>query len=461
MKRTNEYLYTKLAGILREQIYSGYIKPGELLLSENQLAEYYEISRVSVRKSLDILLNEGLVIKKTGRGTMVVPSLNIPGDDFKTLNILATSPSFYVDAAMKEIIGSFNKLYPNIKVNVISVPGRYLLDNQDDIENAKIKIDLIFVGDEQISKLRPEECFQDLSRILKDCGCEERIYDKIAGYCRRGDGIYGVPVTFSTVFLAYNPGLFLKYGVDLPWEGWSEEVFLSAMDRLTSDTNGDGIVDQFGFSISPVSSRWLTVALRKGADFKNIAEESGALNETLAFLHDVLFRKRSAVLFWNSNSMANPFYNQRSAMTLTTAFELSGWKNSPMGFKPKVAPMPFDEKEGSVLIANYFLIPAGCKNSEMAHAFIKTAIDTEVQKSIAEKYKLLSALEDINRSVYRQDYLKSINVNRGLKDGKFISELLPEKRILFEIETEMEAYWSGIDSSQIAAQKICDILRDE
>lgn len=59
MKRENEFRYMKLANMLREQILSGYIRPGQYLLSENELTRHYGLSRSSVRKALDQLLDEG------------------------------------------------------------------------------------------------------------------------------------------------------------------------------------------------------------------------------------------------------------------------------------------------------------------------------------------------------------------------------------------------------------------
>ncbi|MDF2671626.1 MAG: GntR family transcriptional regulator, partial [Paenibacillus sp.] len=100
MRRESEFRYSKLANILREQIMSGYIKPGEFLYSENELCRFYQISRTSVRKSLEQLQKEGLIVKKVGQGTIVSPDLVIPESPTKVLRIMAPSPSHYVDLCM-------------------------------------------------------------------------------------------------------------------------------------------------------------------------------------------------------------------------------------------------------------------------------------------------------------------------------------------------------------------------
>lgn len=66
-------LYFQLYDILLEKITSGAYKPGELMPTENDLILTYGISRVTVRKAMDMLMNDGLIIKKRGYGTCVQP----------------------------------------------------------------------------------------------------------------------------------------------------------------------------------------------------------------------------------------------------------------------------------------------------------------------------------------------------------------------------------------------------
>lgn len=66
--------YAQLAQILREDIKNDKYRPGDLLPSESELGERYDISRTAVRQALDELVNEGLVQKEKGRGTIVTHS---------------------------------------------------------------------------------------------------------------------------------------------------------------------------------------------------------------------------------------------------------------------------------------------------------------------------------------------------------------------------------------------------
>lgn len=63
--------YFQLAQILEQKILSGEFKPGDSLPSENDLGKEYNLSRMTVRKCLNILAERGLVSAHPGRGTFV------------------------------------------------------------------------------------------------------------------------------------------------------------------------------------------------------------------------------------------------------------------------------------------------------------------------------------------------------------------------------------------------------
>ncbi|MGC9332927.1 MAG: GntR family transcriptional regulator [Anaerolineae bacterium] len=68
-----EPLYHQLASILRQQIATGKLRPGDRIPSEAQLCEQYEVSPMTARRALTALLDEGLATAAPGRGTFVKP----------------------------------------------------------------------------------------------------------------------------------------------------------------------------------------------------------------------------------------------------------------------------------------------------------------------------------------------------------------------------------------------------
>lgn len=64
-------LYLQLAAALREQIKSGELARDDLLPSESYLQQEHGLSRVTVRKAVSVLRDEGVVYTIQARGTFV------------------------------------------------------------------------------------------------------------------------------------------------------------------------------------------------------------------------------------------------------------------------------------------------------------------------------------------------------------------------------------------------------
>lgn len=63
--------YQQLRDAVRAQIAAGVWKPGEAIPAEQSLAETYGIAVGTVRKAIDALVTDGLLIRRQGKGTFV------------------------------------------------------------------------------------------------------------------------------------------------------------------------------------------------------------------------------------------------------------------------------------------------------------------------------------------------------------------------------------------------------
>lgn len=70
-KESSAPLYAQLKEILTSDILKKKIKPHEKLLSENELAKMYGITRMTVRHAMRELQKEGLIFTKHGKGSFV------------------------------------------------------------------------------------------------------------------------------------------------------------------------------------------------------------------------------------------------------------------------------------------------------------------------------------------------------------------------------------------------------
>lgn len=459
MRRENEFLYSKLAHILREQIISGYIKPGQYLLSENELCKFYGMSRTSVRKALEQLAHEGLIVKKVGQGTVVSPDLSFPANNQKTtMRILATAPSHFVDHCMPYLLEEFQKNHPDVEIKVLSFPAYDFSESILVSGEQGIYPDLILATDRQFVEMAEKHLFMDLHSQLKENF--SAIYPRLLEAFRTDNKLLAAPATFSTVYLAYNPQMFQEFGVELPHAEWTTGEFVQASDKLTADTDGDGITDQYGFSLATSFSRWPVLALQNGVRFDS-ATKRGDVLRTLEFLHAILYKYRSASLYPFSRLLnSEAFIQEKAAMMLTTSIELAGLRSLQLPFEPQVAPLPFGDKKATLLVANLFLLPESAPNKQLALEFLQTVYHPSVQKRMGQEARFLSVYPKINEEIWSPSYLESLNITkRKMDDASFIFELFDNYGLIEELEAEMEMFWSGMESASSFTDKLMDIIR--
>jgi len=72
-RQAYEPAYVQLVSILKEQMSKGIYLPGDRLPSESELCKRYQVSPMTVRRSIKVLLDQGVVSTIQGSGTYVKP----------------------------------------------------------------------------------------------------------------------------------------------------------------------------------------------------------------------------------------------------------------------------------------------------------------------------------------------------------------------------------------------------
>lgn len=70
-KESRQPLYRQLMEELKEQIHNGKYKAGDQIPTEPELANQYGVSRITVRKTIEELCDQGYLVKQQGKGTFV------------------------------------------------------------------------------------------------------------------------------------------------------------------------------------------------------------------------------------------------------------------------------------------------------------------------------------------------------------------------------------------------------
>ena len=72
MTKKKKPIYEKIAEDIKKKINEGYYVTAQKLPSEYDLADEYDISRLTVRKAINLLIDQNVLIKLSGKGTYVI-----------------------------------------------------------------------------------------------------------------------------------------------------------------------------------------------------------------------------------------------------------------------------------------------------------------------------------------------------------------------------------------------------
>ena len=105
--------------------------------------------------------------------------------------------------------------------------------------------------------------------------------------------LYGMPEGMPTQALAYNKDIFDAAGMDYPDDTWTWDDLLAAAEKLTVDTDGDGEIDQWGFSnihwmYQPYI--WAAGAELFNEDFTEVLTDDPKVVEVFQWLADLRFK---------------------------------------------------------------------------------------------------------------------------------------------------------------------------
>ncbi len=96
--------YVQIRESLRAEISRGSFKPGQKLLSEDELASQYGVSRMTVRQALTDLIDEGIVYRRHGVGTFVAQA-HVERDHSKLTNFFEDAEAEGIQVRARVLVG--------------------------------------------------------------------------------------------------------------------------------------------------------------------------------------------------------------------------------------------------------------------------------------------------------------------------------------------------------------------
>jgi multiple sugar transport system substrate-binding protein len=217
------------------------------------------------------------------------------------------------------------------------------------------------------------------------------VYPQTLEAYKTSDGMFGLPRDFQTIALFYNKDMFDAAGVDYPTADWTYDDLRNAAKQLTKDSNGDGKIDQFGYSLDlwdfePGMSEiiWAYGGDLISADHTKTLVGEPKARQAFQFLHDMMFIDKSIP---DPNTVGeygdDAFLAGVAAMTAIGHWVVPGY--AEVNFKWDVAPMPKGPAGQATSVNSAgFVVAKDSKSPDAAFEFLKYVLSEPAQKRLAE-----------------------------------------------------------------------------
>jgi len=267
--------------------------------------------------------------------------------------------------------------------------------------------------------------------INKASGFLDNFYTQpLEGYKVSGS-YYGMPRDFQTIVLFYNKDMFDAAGVAYPTASWTWEDLRTAAKKLALDKNGDGTIDQYGFSCDlwDMELCWSEAIWSYGGDVINADRTKTLLGESKArqawqLFHDMIFVDKSMP----DTIAAGEYGGDLFQAGVVAMWPMGHWAvpgYATVEFQWDVAPMPAGPAGQATSVNSAgFVVAKASKNADAAWKFIQFALSqtgqtrlTElgfaipVLKSVAESPVFLQAKVG-DRTINQQVFLDSLKYAR-------------------------------------------------
>jgi multiple sugar transport system substrate-binding protein len=449
---------------IRGEILSGTIKPNEFILPENTLSERYRISRVSVRKVLAELVEEGLIEKISGKGNRVT----VPHTPRETIKLAWFSTSYEIDI-IRKIISKYKDSQPFADVELTIIPESGYIETLIQLIENGDGPDVFMVSDSQFRHLLELQQTHLLHPYISpSLQPEADSYPKIFELFEAASEQLITPFLFSPVVICYNEDLFKQAGINDqdPIEDW--EALLRTAKKCTMDLDGDDRIDHYGFCFSSSPHRWPVFMLQnKGSlvdDQNKCSLDNPNTIEALQFCLDLMYKEHvSPIYSHGSEFLAETlFVKQRVAMILSTYYFMNEFRGSSIQWN--VRPVPRQKSEGTLLLGGGLGINKNSSQVKLAQSFVDYMVGEEAQSLL----KTLGCTIPVLRHVAEDDSL--LNPDIHPKNYNVFKEIMPYAKTLLELQLskseidlmrdEMQLMWMNIESPQEACQRTSRLINE-
>ncbi|GIO66348.1 extracellular solute-binding protein [Paenibacillus sp. FSL M7-1455] len=424
--------------VIRTDILNGIRQEGTYLPSESALAKQFQLSNKSIRKGLDQLVEEGLIVKIDRVGSMVTPHSK------ETITIHFGCPlSLTTDFMIDDLIAEFSRNNPGIHVRRITLnPLNYVRSAEEMIQNGLL--DVVALNSPQFQEWHE----LGLTPLLEGLAPDKGLYPITEAAFVADGKVYARPVSFSPVVLCYNKRHFREAGIPEPDSYWSWDDLIGVTSLLAEKRGRHGI-----YFLPASENRYSIFLLQGGKGRQELPDGTSRLHmlEGLDKLHELIDNRLIFPNYWaqGNDETIRLFAEEQVSAILATYFNLNEFAH--MDLEYDICPLPtlrLGDPQKTLMLTIGTAVVRHSPAKEAAIRFMEFLSSSDAQRLIRQKTISIPARKEaaetadgaggLNRpsrySMYREMFPSfAYHQEIGLK----IHELKTFSRFLKE-------YWSGM-----------------
>jgi multiple sugar transport system substrate-binding protein len=463
LRRRNNFQerYNLFLQELRDEIGSGIVQPGEFILPEHTLSHKYAISRVSIRKALTQLVEEGMIEKIAGKGNRV--KMPDPAMSPITLRLAWFSGSYEIDIVHR-LIEAFEKKHHFVKVELLILPEDGYTQSVIRMIEQEEGPDVFMISEFHFREWIDTEKEQLVTGYVPPhLNPITTSYPQVFDLFSHNGGYLAAPFIFSPVVICFNRSIFRENGLseDTPLKDW--EDLLKVAKQCTRDLNGDGIIEQYGFCFSSSVNRWPVFLLQNGGGVMSDDRSQCTLAdkeniEALEFCASLMYEHQVSPIYTHGSThlAESLFVKERVAMIMTTYYFMNEFRNHSIEWD--VLPVPEQKKQATLLLGGGLAVNARSENGKLAQKLVDFMTGIEAQ-TLLKRYgctipALKSVAEDdslLNPELHPQHYQRFLDVLPYARPLHSLNLTQREINVLFD---ELNLLWAHMESPEETCKRI-------
>ncbi len=323
-----------------------------------------------------------------------------------TIGIFAGSnwdvPSSESYTLIDEAIALFEEKYSNVEVQYES--GILKDDYSDWLADKMLEgdePDVFMVLNSDFNTFSSLGVLENLSNYMDDINTS-LYYESALEAGSYQDQQYALPYECNPTLMFVNKTLLEKEGIDIPDNDWTLDDFYNICKQITKDSDGDGIIDQYGV----YNYDWLDTIYAYGIDLFDEDGTTCYLNQT-SVKEAITFVQKLIDLNQNQNLTSDQFDKGQIAFSPMTLAEYRTYKPYPWRIKKysqfewDCVKMPSSSTSTDYSEISTTLISMSSRSTHktLAWEFLKLlTYDTTLQQNLIQYSQGISALKTVTQS---------------------------------------------------------------